>query len=162
MARPNPRIDVIKRVGRPIAFSVHDRLAIEAKYGHKLTSEQWQQITDVTSELTILIPGIKVATRVRLVLSKFKKLEAAAKSLRNEFNETPLGSRSLTPQEIYWAFFARRRQPPRQHEEFQFLVEILGAVITFSEFAKQQLRNRIPGSRARGAHIWRVMSGTFG
>lgn len=96
MARPNPRIDVIKRVGRPIAFSVHDRLAIEAKYGHKLTSEQWQQITDVTSELTILIPGIKVATRVRVVLPKFKKLEAAAKSLRNEFNETPLGSWSLS------------------------------------------------------------------
>ena len=87
MARPNPRIDVIKHVGKRIAFSVNDRLAIEAKYGHKLTSEQWQQITGVTSVLTMFIPGINVATRARLGLSKFKKLEAAAKSLRIEFNE---------------------------------------------------------------------------
>jgi len=143
MARPNLRIDVIKRVGKRIAFSVNDRLAIEAKYGHKLTSQQWEQITGVTSVLTMFIPGIKVASRGRLVLPKFKKLEAAAKSLRSEFNKTS-DSGNFTPQEIYWAFFARRQRPPRQGEEFQFLEEILGAVIKFSEFAIQQLQKPDP------------------
>ena len=143
MARPNLRIDVIKRVGKPIAFSVNDRLAIEAKYGHKLTSEQWKQITDVTSVLTIYIPGINVASSARLVLSKFKKLEAAAKSLRSEFSKTP-DYEIFTPQEIYWTFFARRQRPPRLSEEFQFLEDILGAVTKFSEFAVQQLQKPNP------------------
>jgi hypothetical protein len=96
----------------------------------------------------MLVPGIKVATRVRVVLSKFKKLEAAAKSLHSEFNEIP-DHGNFTPQEIYWGFFAGRRQPPRQHEEFQFLAEILGALIKFSEFAKQQLQK--PDSRKPNA-----------
>ncbi len=143
MARPNLRIDVIKRVGKPIKFSDRDRLAIEAKYGHKLTSEQWKQITGVTSVLTIFIPGINVASRVRIVLSKFKKLEEAAKSLRSEFNETS-DHGNFTPQEIYWGFFARRQRPPRQGEEFQFLEEMLGAVIKFSEFAIQKLQKPDP------------------
>jgi hypothetical protein len=143
MARPNLRIDVTKRVGKPIAFSVNDRLAIEAKYGHKLTSEQWKQITDVTSVLTIYIPGINVASSARLVLSKFKKLEAAAKSLRSEFSKTP-DYEIFTPQEIYWTFFARRQRPPRLSEEFQFLEDILGAVTKFSEFAVQQLQKPNP------------------
>jgi hypothetical protein len=143
MARPNPRIDVIKRVGKRIAFSDRDRMAVEAKYGHELTSKQWQQITDVTSVLTIFIPGINVASRARLVLSKFKKLEAAAKSLRSEFKDYP-DDGNFTPQEIYWGFFARRQRPPRQGEEFQFLEEILGAAIKFSEFAIQQLQKPDP------------------
>jgi hypothetical protein len=103
MARPTPRIDLLKRIGKPIAFSDEDRAAIEAKYGHKLTSEQWEQITGVTSIIVTLIPGIKGATRLRVVLSKFLKLEAAAKSLRSEFNEIP-DRGNFTPQEIYWAF----------------------------------------------------------
>ena len=160
MARPNPKIDIIKHLGKRIAFSVDDRLAIEAKYGHELTSEQWKQITGVTSVLTMFIPGINVASRARLVLSKFKKLEAAAKSLRSEFKETP-GGVNLTPQEIYWAFFARRQQPPRQGEEFQFLEEILGAVVNFSEFAIQQLQKPDPNQpNAWFAHsesdVWNI------
>jgi hypothetical protein len=106
MARPNPRIDLLKHVGKPIAFSDEDRAAIEAKYGRKLTPEQWKQIIGVTSVLTIFIPGIKGATRRRAVLSKLKKLEAAATSLRSEFTEIP-DRGNFTPQEIYWAFFAR-------------------------------------------------------
>jgi hypothetical protein len=131
MARPKPRIDLLKHLGTPTVFSVDDRAAIEAKYGCKLTSEQWEQITGVTSVLTEFIPGIKGATRLPVVLSKLKKLEAAAKSLRSEFNEIP-DRGNFTPQEIYFAFFASRRRPPRQSEEFTFLEEILGAVIKFS------------------------------
>ena len=139
MARKSPRIDVIKRVGKPIAFSDRAKRAIEEKYEHNLSSEQWQQITEVTCVLTTFIPGIREASRVRLVLSKFKQLEAAARALRAEFNKTP-ESGTFTPEEIYWAFFARRQYPPRQGEEFQFLEEILGAIIKFSEFAIEQLQ----------------------
>jgi hypothetical protein len=148
MARPIPRIDLLKRLGKPIVFSVDGRAAIEAKYGHKLTSEQWEQITDVTSILATFIPGITGATRLRAVLSKLLKLEAAAKSLRSEFNEIP-DRGNFTPQEIYWAFFARRRHCPQPGEEFLFLEEILGAVIKFSEYARQQIEKpdpRLPSS----------------
>jgi len=143
MARPKPRIDIAKRLGKPIAFSVDDRVAIEAKYGRKLTSEQWEQITGVTSALTIFTPGMKDATRLPVVLSKLKKLEAAAKSVRSEFNEIP-DRGNFTPEEIYWAFFAPRRRPPRPGEELLFLEEILGAVIKFSEFAIQQIQKADP------------------
>ena len=104
MPRPNPRIDIAKRLGKLIAFSDNDRDAIVAKYGRKLTSEQWEKITRATSALTIFTPGIKDATRTPVVLSKLKKLEAAAKSLRNEFDETP-DRGNFTPEEIYLAFF---------------------------------------------------------
>ena len=143
MPRPNPRIDIVKRLGKPIAFSVDDRDAIEAKYGRKLTSEQWEQITGVTSALTIFTPGIKDATRTPVVLSKLKKLEAAAKSLRKEFNDVP-DRGNFTPEEIYWAFFSHRRRPPRPDEHLLFLEEILGAVIKFSEFAIQQIQKPDP------------------
>jgi hypothetical protein len=143
MPRPKPRIDILKSLGKPIAFSGHDRVAIEAKYGHKLTSEQWEQITNETSALTILTPGIKDATRLPVVLSKLKKLEVAAKSMRSEFNEiTDRGN--FTPKEIYWAFFAPRRRSPRPDEQFLFFDEILGAVIKFSEFAIQQIQKPDP------------------
>jgi hypothetical protein len=112
MACPIPRIDVLKRVGKPIAFSVDERARIEAKYGHKLTSDHWEKITKVTSILTIFTPGIKGATRLRVVLSKFKKLAEAAKSLRSEFNETP-DSGKFTPEEIYWGFFCPSAASPR-------------------------------------------------
>jgi hypothetical protein len=138
MPRPNPRIEIVKRLGKPIAFSVDDRDAIEAKYGRKLTSEQWEKITGVTSALTIFTPGIKDATRTPVVLSKLQKLEAAAKSLRNEFNEIT-DSGIFTPEEIYLAFFSRRRHCP-PGEEFLFFEEMLGAVIKFSEFAIQQIQ----------------------
>jgi hypothetical protein len=76
-------------------------------------------------------------------LSKLKKLEAAATSLRSEFTEIP-DRGNFTPQEIYWAFFARRRHCPRPGEEFLFLEELLGAVIKFSEFARQQIQKPDP------------------
>jgi hypothetical protein len=94
------------------------------------------------------------------VLSKFKKLEAAAKSLRTEFNAIP-DHGSFTPQEIYWAFLARRRRPPREGEEFQFLEEMLGAVIKFSEYAMQRLQQQDPEQpndwRARSeSDVWNI------
>lgn len=148
MPRPNPRIDVLKLAGKPIAFSVDDRLAIETQYGHKLTLEQWEKITRITSVLTTYVPGIKVASPMRVMLSKLKKLEAAATSLRSEFNEIP-DRGTFTPQEIYWAFFAHRRRPPLRGEEFSFLEDILGAAIKFSEFTRQQLQK--PGPKQSNA-----------
>ncbi len=142
MARPKPRIDVIKRLGNAVVFSDDDRLAIEAKYGHKLTSRQWEQITYLTSVLMEQIPGLKEATPLSVVLSKFKKLEAAAKSVRSEFSRTSIAW-NFTPQEIYWAFFARRRCPPPS-EEWDFLKDILGAVIKFSEYAIRQIESPDP------------------
>ena len=152
MARPKPRIDTLKHLGKPIAFSVGDRAAIEAKYGHKLTSEQWEQITGVTSALTIFTPGIKDATRTPVLLSKLKKLEAAAKSLRSEFNEIP-DRGDFTPKEIYREFFARRWDCP-PGEEFLCLEEILGGVIKFSEFARQQIQKPDP----KQPNTWRSPS----
>jgi hypothetical protein len=153
MPRPKPRIDILKRLGKPIAFSVDDRANIEAKYGHELTSELWKQITDVTSVLTIFTPGITDATRLPVVLSKLKKLEAAAKSLRSEFNEVP-DRGNFTPEEIYWAFFAPRRRSTRPGEEFLFLDQILGALIKFSEFAIQEIQKTDP----KQPNTWRSMS----
>jgi len=75
MARSKPRIDVIKRLGNAVVFSIDDRLAVEAKYGHKLTSTQWKQITDVTSILMELIPGLKDATPLSVVLVELRLLE---------------------------------------------------------------------------------------
>jgi hypothetical protein len=143
MARSKPRIDVIKRLGNAVVFSIDDRLAIEAKYGHKLTSRQWEQITDVTSILMELIPGLKDATPLSAVLSRFEKLEAAAKSVRSEFDGISIAG-NFTPQEIYWAFFARRRRCPPPSEEWDFLNEILGAVIKFSEYAIRQIQRPDP------------------
>ena len=140
MPRPKPRIGITKRVGKPMKFSVDERLAIEAQYGQQLTSEQWKKITRRTSILTTYVPGIASTVRLARVLSKFKKLEVAAKSLRSEFNEIQ-DRGSFTPQEIYWAFFAHRRRPPGRGEEFEFLDDILGAIIKFSEYARQQVEN---------------------
>jgi hypothetical protein len=152
MPRPNPRLDAIKHLGKPIAFSVDDRANIEAKYGRELTSELWEQITHVTSVLTIFIPGIKGATRLPVVLSKLKKLEAAAKSLRSEFNEIP-DRGNFTPEEIYRIFFSRRRHCP-PGDEFLCLEEILGGVIKFSEFTRQQIQEPDP----KQPNTWRSLS----
>jgi hypothetical protein len=61
--------------------------------------------------------------------------------LRSEFGEIP-DHGNFWPEEIYWAFFARRRRPPGPQEEFLFLEEIVRAMIKFSEFLRQQMQKR--------------------
>jgi len=69
------------------------------------------------------------------------------KSLRRQQNRCTLNlsiAGNFTPQEIYWAFFAHRRHCPPPSEEWDFLNEILGAVIKFSEYAIRQIQRPDP------------------
>jgi len=142
MAKPTPTLNISKRIGKPIAFSDDDKLAIEAKYGHVLTVEQWEQVTEITSALTVFGGAIQNSTRVAVVLRKLEKLEAVAKSMRSEFNETS-DSGDFSPQEIYLAYLARRRGCPPS-KEFAFFEELLGAVIKFCEYGRRGTRKPDP------------------
>jgi hypothetical protein len=148
MARPLPRIHLAKRAGKPVSFSVDDKARIEKAFGHKLSTERWEQITEKTSMLSSILTWIRSAAEATLVLKKVGKLTAAAISLRQELTEKPIPDyESLTLQEIYAEFFThpKERMPrPYQLSLSLFLLDVVNATIATCQFVQKHGEDRNP------------------
>ena len=143
MPRSIQRIDLIKRLGKPIEFSADDRTRVEAAYGRKLTSEQWAQITGATSLLTALGGGIESLAPMRVVSKKLQKLTDAARSVREELSEKPLPSyKNSTLQAIHSKFFNHVISLPNAGHLSLFLLHVLNSTIATSEFMAEALNKK--------------------
>jgi hypothetical protein len=167
MARPLPRIHLAKRAGKPVSFGVDDRARIEKAFGHKLSTEQWEQIAEKTSMLSSVLTRIRSAAEVTPVLKKVGKLTAAAISLRQELTEKPLPNyESSTLQEIYAEFFSypKERMPlPYQLSLTLFLLDVVNATIASCQLVQKhgEDRNRRKMITFSEGEIWDVWINTL-
>ncbi len=151
MPRRTPRINLTSGpTGNFFILSEAERAQIEAAYGHKLSEELWEEILHVTEEFTIYAPTVRGAASLTKTLTKLHKLANTARSLRKDIIPNHVKSENLTLQDIWYAYFRSRSEPPGDDSLFELLLEFLEIVIALSKLAEKYATNNGVGGLIKG------------
>jgi hypothetical protein len=78
MPKSTPRISFFGgQLGSAVSFTDTQRAAIEKAYGHKLSSEAWDQIIAATNMYIKFTPAERHAVPIEVFLKKVQRLKAA-------------------------------------------------------------------------------------
>lgn len=123
--------------GYRVVLSQAQKDLLEACYGHKLSPDLWEEIIAVTDELTVDGPLGASAAFYDKTLEKLYELADLARALLQYIDPRKVDGLDLTTEEIWYAFFHRRKKATAGSRVFLFLLEVIEPLIALSNFAKR-------------------------